>query len=702
MSANSEVLSQLLPKSKSHFAREEYWDKFFKYRKDSFEWYAEYEHLKPLLNRYIKQNDCLLVIGCGNSSLSADLYDFGFKNNTSIDISDVVIKQMDHKYNRNGERNGLQFKCMDVFDMKFGDNCFNVVIDKGTLDAIASDDSNASNLNINKMFEQINGVLKTYGRYICVSLLQSDILKQLIDWFSLNGNWFIRIERCFLAEDLTQQQTDSDSLVLPVFAVICTKLQSLQSINSTIFEVSLNEDNINSKPKRLHTSDEVIKEIQSLQEFAFIQHYIKNVKITTEDDIHLDLFDSNDSVNARYTLYFTNYVNKRSKSPPSCGVFIVPQGREIEWLFGTTKGRVELTKQSNCQKLIIVHLNRNHKYSNIEQIKSELSAKILELLPKNILSTDSHIPYLSIGEDVGHRTVVFEGKSELSGDYVIEEIAINNTDNYRRLIFLNSKNVVQSEAKLKTTKKGKKKVSVIDHKYLACSHHEVITSGLTLLPNNNRSHCNVLLIGLGGGCLPTYLLNNIQSKVNLNIKVIEIDESMMKIAVQWFELKTVNHSNNVKIELEIEDGLKYICSADPKIESYDYIVFDVDSKDPNIGMSCPPQAFVEIEFIEKVRSLLIERNGIFVLNLVARNQHIKDMVYSHVKQVFNASFVSPIEQELNEIIFGFSTQVQPNWLSHNSNTTVANKMNELSKHCFYIPLLKDFYINLCNNQLKTL
>jgi spermidine synthase len=294
---------------------------------------------------------------------------------------------------------------------------------------------------------------------------------------------------------------------------------------------------------------------------------------------------------------------------------------------------------------------------------------------------------------------VFEGNSELSGDYVIEEIIINNIDIYRRLLFLNSKNIIQSEAKLKTSKKGKKTVFSVDHKYLSCSHHQIITSGLTLINNQDINDSNLLLIGLGGGCLPTYLLNNIQTKINLNIKVIEIDKSMMNIAIQWFELKTSNNSNNVKIEVEIEDGLKYISSRNPRIESYDFIVFDVDSKEINVGMSCPPLPFVETEFLEKVNSLLKERNGVFVLNLVARNQDIKKDVYNQIKSVFNSYFVVDIKQELNEIIFAFSTDVRPNWFN---DRDITNKMNSISKHCFYIPLLKDRYIDLSNSQLKAL
>lgn len=38
--------------------------------------------------------------------------------------------------------------------------------------------------------------------------------------------------------------------------------------------------------------------------------------------------------------------------------------------------------------------------------------------------------------------------------------------------------------------------------------------------------------------------------------------------------------------------------------SYDVIIFDVDSKDNTVGMSCPPQAFVDKAFLTRVHSLL--------------------------------------------------------------------------------------------------
>lgn len=58
------------------------------------------------------------------------------------------------------------------------------------------------------------------------------------------------------------------------------------------------------------------------------------------------------------------------------------------------------------------------------------------------------VPFLSIGEDLGNRVVLHEGNSELSGDFVVEDVDGDGGHQYRRLIFLSNRNVVQSEARL--------------------------------------------------------------------------------------------------------------------------------------------------------------------------------------------------------------------------------------------------------------
>lgn len=41
--------------------------------------YGEYPELAEHLHKYIKNQDAVLIPGCGNSTLGRDLYDIGYK-----------------------------------------------------------------------------------------------------------------------------------------------------------------------------------------------------------------------------------------------------------------------------------------------------------------------------------------------------------------------------------------------------------------------------------------------------------------------------------------------------------------------------------------------------------------------------------------------------------------------------------------------
>ena len=53
--------------------------------------------MRPFLKGYLQESPQdfeILIPGCGNSSLGADLFNEGFENITNVDISSVVISQM--------------------------------------------------------------------------------------------------------------------------------------------------------------------------------------------------------------------------------------------------------------------------------------------------------------------------------------------------------------------------------------------------------------------------------------------------------------------------------------------------------------------------------------------------------------------------------------------------------------------------------
>lgn len=148
-------------------------------------------------------------------------------NITNIDISQVVIRQMLNLHEK--ERPVLKYIQMDVLDMKFDNESFTVVLDKGTLDALMPDDKTETVDKIKRYFSEIARVLKTGGRYICISLLQKHILDLILNYFPTN-NWMFRVVRCIEAE---RKSEDGDSS-LPVFMVVCTKFKSLPRVVSAI------------------------------------------------------------------------------------------------------------------------------------------------------------------------------------------------------------------------------------------------------------------------------------------------------------------------------------------------------------------------------------------------------------------------------------------------------------------------------------
>lgn len=334
------------------------------------------------------------------------------------------------------------------------------------------------------------------------------------------------------------------------------------------------------------------------------------------------------------------------------------------------EGRKQLAASAGFRRLVTVALHRGQQYEGMDSIQAELSARVMELAPAG-MPAQQQVPFLSVGGDIGVRTVQHQDCSPLSGDYVIEDVQGDDRRYFRRLIFLSSRNVVQSEARLlkevshkaqKKRKKDRKKQrpadtaehlpaapgQSIDKSYLCCEHHKAMIAGLALLRNPElllETPLALLVVGLGGGSLPLFVHDHFPKSC---IDAVEIDPSMLEVATQWF-----GFSQSDRMKVHIADGLAYITNLAGGGEArprYDVIMFDVDSKDPTLGMSCPPAAFVDQPFLQKVKSILAP-DGVFILNLVCRDMGLKESVLAGLKAVFPLLYVRRIEDEVNEILF---------------------------------------------------
>ncbi|OAD58257.1 Methyltransferase-like protein 13, partial [Eufriesea mexicana] len=614
----------LLPKTHEEFSQVEYWNTFFKKRgKKSFEWYGEYPELCNIFLKYIKVKDNVLIVGCGNSTVSMCLYDAGYRNITNIDISHIVIKQM--RDINISVRPELVYEHMDATQMKYSDDTFNVIIDKGTLDTLMPDTKEGTISVINKYFKEITRVLRNGGRYICISLLQEHILKQLLFYFP-NAGFMFRIVRCHEAEEKARIEDGSS---IPVFAVIATKFTNL---SQTVLEVAL----VEGSPRRLSSIDDMISAILSVQQFVFIFNSLQKRSVADIGEISFNLY-SPDNKHPRYTVYVLD--QPKIRGIKSYAAFIVPHAKEADWLFSTKEGRQRVLESSQYDRLAIVTLCRKHKFESWDAIKSEIEDCILNLAPQG-LSAKSDIPFLSMGTDVGVRNICYEGKSDMSGPFIVEEIERDGIE-FRRLIFLNIPYVIQSEARLKQVKSRRGKMKkIVNPLILACDHHSYMSIGVCALMNPKE--CNeIMIIGLGGGSLCTFLYNILPK---LKITAIEIDEKMLKVATDYFGLILDD-----RMKVEIADGIQVIKETAISGKKYRAILFDVDNKDTTVGMSCPPKQFLELPIIKSVADCLTN-DGFFILNLVCRDRNIKKKVKNDLKTIFQFMVCYSVQHVVNEVI----------------------------------------------------
>lgn len=148
----------------NNYSSKDYWNNRFD-KTEHFDWYVGWNELKEIVTPLINETSNILMVGCGNSKVSENIYIEGFCNITNIDISDVVIDKM----NKSKEEKGLssmKYIEMDATNMTFDSNSFDVVIDKGTLDALNCSDSDKLSCDL---IREMYRVTKNNGYILLIS-----------------------------------------------------------------------------------------------------------------------------------------------------------------------------------------------------------------------------------------------------------------------------------------------------------------------------------------------------------------------------------------------------------------------------------------------------------------------------------------------------------------------------------------------------
>ncbi|XP_045549578.1 endothelin converting enzyme 2a isoform X1 [Salmo salar] len=173
---------EYLPDRNSRYKDVDYWDERYKTEK-SFEWFGDFSKFQHLLQRHVMKDDAILVLGCGNSSMSSDMYDAGYHSITNIDYSSVCIHTMSARHDATCP--GMTWHQMDARQLSFTDASYDVVLEKGTLDAMLVEEKDPWKVSsetaclIDQVLREISRVLKPGGRFLSVTFAQPHFRKRL-------------------------------------------------------------------------------------------------------------------------------------------------------------------------------------------------------------------------------------------------------------------------------------------------------------------------------------------------------------------------------------------------------------------------------------------------------------------------------------------------------------------------------------------
>lgn len=208
-----------------------YWEERYKNTEDTtFDWLENYSTLKEIITslNISKESGKILNLGCGNSEFSENMYDDGYHHIKNIDISQNVINLMK---SRGKDRPEMTYEVMDVRDIKYENNSFDLAIDKSTMDALLCGDN--AFINVAKMIKEILRVLKVGGYYMIISYgAPKHRVLHLNRKFEKFKVEILKIEKDFIEEEGYDKHH---------YIYLCKKLEGADEVSQQFFNETIEE-----------------------------------------------------------------------------------------------------------------------------------------------------------------------------------------------------------------------------------------------------------------------------------------------------------------------------------------------------------------------------------------------------------------------------------------------------------------------------
>ncbi|CAB1115968.1 unnamed protein product [Ectocarpus sp. CCAP 1310/34] len=343
----------------------------------------------------------------------------------------------------------------------YEDGSFDAVVDKGTLDALMSEDTVEVRESGEAMLREVKRVLKPTGRYMCVTL-----------WQDFIGSAFL--------------SSFAPAAVLPAAGAAAAAANSDGDMcGMSSWKLDLHSAAATSKPSPylpvcvVATKSSATHEREPIAEAggegggeamrvtAWCDMAGRPLGVGGEPSVLVgeteeDLWGEGEHDSPRFTLLVVDVSSDGRASTVPCAVVLIPRGRDRDFAFSSREGLHQVAASANARRLIAVRLNRGHDFSHgVEGVKAEISPSISDFAPEASATATGGpgIPIMAVADGLGAEgRVVAEGRLECSGNYVVEEEEEEDEDEdedagrpagvYRRLIFLKNEGVVQTEVRM--------------------------------------------------------------------------------------------------------------------------------------------------------------------------------------------------------------------------------------------------------------
>ena len=241
-----------IPKSidYANYADKNYWLQRYENVNCSYEWYDDYETIKPIISDLNLPKRCVILnIGIGNSEFSEKMYDEGYKKSYNIDFARNVIHYMKQKNKR--LRSSMIFETMNALDIEYEDEQFDIIFDKATFDCILCDIQ--ANKKAKIYMDEIYRLLKPKGYFFMISNSEPEnrnkyLLKKGYK-FNILVHKIENDEKDVKYFDMLDYNLNY--LKKTHYVYVCQKMEEGKSINEEILEDDDEEEEKNNEKKKL-------------------------------------------------------------------------------------------------------------------------------------------------------------------------------------------------------------------------------------------------------------------------------------------------------------------------------------------------------------------------------------------------------------------------------------------------------------------